>query len=198
GPTLMFWIFETYVADPERMPPYSELKHYPLLFAGYLALFFTALNLLPIGQLDGGHILYGLVGAKWHKRVASVLFILFVTYAGIGIINPHQIDSTFALYLVGYLAILYYLFFSLTPNKRDRLMYAAIVLTVQFFISFFLPDFKGYNGWLVFALLIGRFLGVHHPPVRDDQPLSMGRKVLGWIAFVVFILCFSPSPFIME
>ncbi len=195
GPTIMFWLFENYVADPTRVPNANEVMHYPLLFAGYLALFFTALNLLPIGQLDGGHILYGLVGAKWHRRIASTLFVVFVTYAGIGIINPHEMDDTFALYLVGYLALLYYLFYSMTPNKKNRLMYASIVLSVQFFISFFWPDFKGYTGWLVFAFLIGRFLGVHHPPVIDDRPLSTGRKVLGWLALFVFVLCFSPSPF---
>ncbi len=196
GDNLLMIIGRNYFAPDDRYAPSArEVMHYPLLLASFLAFFFTALNLLPIGQLDGGHILYGLVGAKWHGRIASGLFVLFVTYAGIGIINPHQIGDTFGLYLVGYMAVLYYLFYSMTPNKRDRLMYAAIVLTVQFFISFFWPDVKGYTGWLVFAFLIGRFLGVHHPPVRDDAPLSTGRKVLGWITLIVFILCFSPSPF---
>ena len=76
-------------------------------------------------------------------------------------------------------------------------MFAAIMLAVQFVLSSFF-GLNGYEGWLAFALLLGRFLGVQHPPVEDSTPLTPGREILGWIALVIFILCFTPQPMVVE
>jgi membrane-associated protease RseP (regulator of RpoE activity) len=49
---------------------------HPLGYAGWAGLFVTALNLLPIGQLDGGHIVYALFG-KRHKFIAGISLAIF-------------------------------------------------------------------------------------------------------------------------
>ncbi|MBR0571423.1 site-2 protease family protein [Microvirga sp. STS03] len=248
GNNLLFTFFEHYVAtDPSLVPNAYEIIHYPILFAGYLALFFTALNLLPIGQLDGGHILYGLLGYKRFNRLSPIFFAFFVLYAGLGVISPYNeplwsdeltvvfVPFTYwafrklmdnrrystgaALFMLmfqyslattlpdfaGYIWVwptyALYLIFVLQPAvpKLKFALYAAIVIiVVQVLISFFFPEADGYSGWLVYSLLLSRVMGLFHPSCPNERPLTPFRKVLGILAFVIFLLCFSPTPFVIE
>lgn len=57
----------------------NHLLLHPLAFAGWLGLIITALNLLPIGQLDGGHISHALFGSRNARGVSMVaLALLFL------------------------------------------------------------------------------------------------------------------------
>jgi membrane-associated protease RseP (regulator of RpoE activity) len=62
-----------------------EIYLHPIGFAGWVGLFVTSLNLLPIGQLDGGHIAYGLFG----RRSRAIFLIAIAVMAFITVFyNP--------------------------------------------------------------------------------------------------------------
>jgi membrane-associated protease RseP (regulator of RpoE activity) len=196
GTNLIFWIFENTVADPSRVPNAHEIMHYPILLACYWALFITCLNLLPIGQLDGGHIVYGLFGFKAHRIIALVSFLLLIFYAGLGLeyINPALPKNSLLIGIAGYLLFLFLAFRGLKLPLKDTLMYVIVMFGVQFSITAFMPGVEGYGGWLLFAFIVGRFIGIDHPPSELERPLDPGRVTIGWIALIIFILCFSPAP----
>ncbi len=70
-PLIMQWI-SRWIHGPT--PLHHELALNAWLFAGWVGIFITALNLMPIGQLDGGHILYTLIGRRAHAVALGLLF----------------------------------------------------------------------------------------------------------------------------
>jgi hypothetical protein len=50
---------------------------HPLAFAGWVGILVTALNLFPIGQLDGGHIVYAIFGHK-SKVLGKPILVAFI------------------------------------------------------------------------------------------------------------------------
>ena len=95
----------------------------------------TFLNLLPIGQLDGGHVVYALFGRQ-HRRIARLFFFVVL---GLG--------------------------------------------------------FLGWQGWFLWAFLLGFVLKVDHPDTLDsDTPLDPFRKLAAWATIGIFVLTFMPVP----
>jgi Zn-dependent protease len=112
--------------------PTADIYLHPIARAAWVGIFATALNLLPIGQLDGGHILYAFIGDR--HRLLSKIFI------------------------------------------------ALLVPMAYFSVS-----------WLLWAVLLF-FFGLKHPKIYDGAEMGRGRRKLGWLALVMFLVCFSLSP----
>lgn len=105
-PLILEWMYELRHGP---LAPNQEVVLNPLLHAGWVGIFITAVNLVPIGQLDGGHILYTLIGRKAHwvaygivagavswmvatKNPTFMLMILLL--CGFGLRHPPSSDDT--------------------------------------------------------------------------------------------------------
>jgi membrane-associated protease RseP (regulator of RpoE activity) len=133
GTPLIFSIISNLTIGP--VPNDYDVLLHPIAFAGWIGMFVTALNLIPIGQLDGGHVVYAVLGR--HHRTLSLLMVPILILLGI----------------------------------------------------------FGWPGWFIWAVLPLIF-GINHPPVLDsDRPLGRSRQIIGWISLAIFILTFTPTPF---
>jgi len=85
GSSILFSQLTQWFVEPGVRQGFIDL--HPLAMAGWVGLLITSLNLIPIGQLDGGHILYALLRTKAHK--ISTLLLLGAVAAVIYWGYPH-------------------------------------------------------------------------------------------------------------
>ncbi len=113
--------------------PYSEgvnILLHPVAFAGWIGLFVTALNLLPIGQLDGGHVIYSLFKFR-HKELSRLFFVLMLP---LGYFWQGWWFWAFMIALMGFRPAPL-LDDSVLPDRRHRVMgYISIVIFLLTFI----------------------------------------------------------------
>ncbi|MDZ4745668.1 MAG: site-2 protease family protein [bacterium] len=157
------------------MPPMNEIYHYPFLCVGWFGLFVTALNMLPFGQLDGGHVLYALTGRVQHV-VGRVGWWLLFTMGFLSLLGE------FGLFLAqpspsGFVNAL--------QNSIGGPLLSAIHMAPWLF------EFG--TNWLLWAVLVRFLIGVYHPPIEDETPLSAGRQIVGWLSIIILVLSFSPN-----
>ncbi len=81
GDSILFSVLTKAVLG--SLPEGKDVMLSPVAFAGWIGFFVTSMNLLPIGQLDGGHIAYALLGERNHRK-ASIFFASILALAGIG------------------------------------------------------------------------------------------------------------------
>ena len=200
GTTPLYWMLSQLFTD---VPPMWEMYHYPVLFAGWLGMFFTALNLLPVGQLDGGHILYALVGPKWHGIIARVFVSILLVSGGIGFVD--EVRPALDAWHWGYAPLVWPLVSSILFFFVHKMFAGSFRMIIPIFTGLVLliafgttiptvVDLFGYSGWFVWCLLIMVLIKVDHPPVAYREELTPRRKVLAVLSIVIFLLCFSLKP----
>lgn len=129
------------------IPPDFDIVLHPVAFAGWVGVFVTALNLFPVGQLDGGHVAYALLGPKSRNLarffIGLFLFMAIFFWIGwliwaflivvLGLRHPRVVDEATPL----------------SPRRR----FIGFVMMVIFILSFIPDPIKGFEGSNLIDLL---------------------------------------------
>ena len=140
---------------------------HPTAYAGWAGLLLTMINLLPIGQLDGGHIAVAYFGNRYNRFARGLHRALplvgMVVFAWVVIVVRGETAGS---------------------GRFDMGQATAIAL-------------GGAMPWLVWwgmVAAVGRLGGsLDHPPVAA-RPLPASRRVLFWCMVIVFALLLMPVP----
>jgi membrane-associated protease RseP (regulator of RpoE activity) len=147
----------------------QDVQLHPTALAAWAGFLVTFMNLLPFGQLDGGHVAYALLGER-HNRFARVVF-----WAPLALIAYN-----FRVYAWPVL------------RAGSRSGFASVDSEA------WMPVVSSLGIWIVLFILLNvmrRATGFEHPPV-DDHRLSFARKCVATFTLLLFVLLFMPSPWV--
>jgi membrane-associated protease RseP (regulator of RpoE activity) len=138
GEPLIWGPLQAMFAPP--LGPGQTLLAHPLAFVGWFALLVTAMNLLPIGQLDGGHLLYA-VTPRHHRKV-SVLLVVLMLFAGYQYFSGWILFALLILFALGTKHPRPLSFEgSLGPVRQTLLLISILILVTSFMLEPIRIDF---------------------------------------------------------
>jgi membrane-associated protease RseP (regulator of RpoE activity) len=185
GDSLLFMALTSWVFGP--LADTQTVLLHPVAFAGWLGFFLTSLNLLPMGQLDGGHVTYGIFGPH-HRLISRGVFVVLLLWGVHGVFT--KLDPIGWLWAFAFCGTGVRVAFSNHGSPVLRALMVSLGIVGAF--GNLVPST---TVWVVWAVLMC-FLRLDHPPTRDIAvPLTPGRKILGWLGLIVFLLTFIPEPF---
>ncbi|GMQ81124.1 MAG: hypothetical protein BMS9Abin05_0554 [Rhodothermia bacterium] len=130
GSSVLF-AFLAKVALGETVLEGHRLILHPVAFAGWLGLLVTALNLVPVGQLDGGHLVHTLLGHK-NAGVVSVVSLLALVVLGLFVWSGLLFWALLIFFVAGTSDIPP--LNDVTPLLRGRLVLGAVTFSLLLFI----------------------------------------------------------------
>jgi membrane-associated protease RseP (regulator of RpoE activity) len=143
----------------------ADVNLHPMAFAGWAGLLITMINLLPIGQLDGGHIATAYFGNRYDRFADRLRRLLPVMAIGVFFWVRHAVKE------------------EMTGSWNPYVASLVAMNAATFWLV-----------WFLLVSLMRRISGgVNHPPV-DDKPLPRSRRALFWLMVAVFATVFMPVP----
>jgi len=114
----------------------GDILLHPVARAAWVGTLATALNLLPIGQLDGGHILYAFTGRR-HKLLSRIFVLALVP---MGIIS-HSYSWLVWAALLFFFALRHPVIYDITPLDKNRVALGLTALAI-FLLTFTLTPLR--------------------------------------------------------
>ena len=99
GEPIIFRFFTSLIL--EHSPNTQEIVAHPIAMAGWVGLLATSLNLLPIWQLDGGHITYAILGQALNKKISLIAIIGLFLFGLLGLPNVTYLVFGLLILIIG-------------------------------------------------------------------------------------------------